>query len=206
VTINGANFGAGPIQWGHVRAQVECLVHVIEAHAARSLRDRWRGEDSRHVLVNHSRLTDAMVTAIEQELGRFIPDGAYWYDRVSGAWGVQGGPTLCLIRPNLIVGGPVRADASNGTTGVFVNDRELDTQDAATLGSLIDLRPGRYWIDAHGDFGPEGGPRSGNLVALARDRPVRPSGSRRVGTRPFGVGLESTYEMSERALKTAPVS
>jgi hypothetical protein len=30
--------------------------------------------------------------------------------------------------------------------------------------------PGRWWVDAQGNFGLEGGPPVGNLVALARSR------------------------------------
>lgn len=40
VTVNGANFGSGPVQWGHVRQQVESLVCSIEARATGFLRER----------------------------------------------------------------------------------------------------------------------------------------------------------------------
>lgn len=50
-----------------------------------------------------------------------------------GAWGKTGGPGLGLIAPGLPLPGTLRADASNGTTGVFINGRQLHLMDALGL-------------------------------------------------------------------------
>ena len=189
VTVNGANFGGEPLQAVHVRSQVERLVRAIEASAARAVHLRARhGEQARTVVVNGVPLFDKHVAALERHLGSTVADGAYWYDRVSGAWGAIGGPTLRSLPPGLSLGGPLRADASRGATGVFVNGRELDGQDAAALRRVIDMPPGRYWIDAAGDFGIEGGPRCGNLALPPRSLTMTTTrrviqGSRGAGSR-----------------------
>jgi hypothetical protein len=122
------------------------------------------------VVVNGVRLNDGDVAQLERlEGGKHAPlrDGTYWYDPVSGAWGAQAGPARGVRRAGLQVGGPLRPNASNGHTGVFVNGRELHRLDVAALARLGEVRPGRYWLDAEGNFGREGGPRLGNLVRLA---------------------------------------
>lgn len=55
--------------------------------------------------------------------------GNYWYDTMSGAMGTSGGPAFCYFVPGLNIGGPLQANASNGTSGVFVNGRNLSTVD-----------------------------------------------------------------------------
>jgi hypothetical protein len=136
-------------------------------------------EQRTDVVVNGVRLCDAEVADLERMAGASrIPlrDGTYWYDPVSGAWGAQGGPTLGFRRAGLKVGGPLRANASNGHTGVFVNGRELHRLDVLALERLGQVRLGRYWLDALGNFGREGGGTLGNLASLAEQRASEGSG------------------------------
>src|SRR6185436_15666628 len=95
-----------------------------------------------------------------------IPDGRYWYDRVSGAWGLEGGPCAGFVLPGQTIGGELRADASGGNTGVFINGRELHRLDVMALQQFTPVRQGRFWVDAQGNFGYEGGPYAGNLVQI----------------------------------------
>jgi len=95
-----------------------------------------------------------------------LPGPSHWYDPTSGAWGVAGGPALGFAPPGLEWGGKLRADASNGDTGVFVNGRELHRVDVALLMQITTVIPGRYWVNAIGDYGFEGGPKLGNFVLL----------------------------------------
>jgi hypothetical protein len=54
-------------------------------------------------------------------------------------------------------------------TGVFINGRELHPLDVQGLQQLIgQVLPGRWWVDAQGNYGLEGGPPLGNLMVLAR--------------------------------------
>jgi len=109
---------------------------------------------------------------LERRIGR-LDDGAYWYDPRTGASGRWGGPTLAFLPPGLTLGGPVPANASGGgqgmLTGVFVNGRELHPLDVVGLQQLIgQVWPGRWWVDAQGNYGLENGPALGNLALLAR--------------------------------------
>ncbi|MEE8449544.1 MAG: hypothetical protein V3S39_07915 [Thermodesulfobacteriota bacterium] len=124
----------------------------------------------RAIYINGTRLSDQKALALQQAYGQ-VPPGRYWYDPVSGLWGVEGRPAAGLIHPGLNLGGPLRANASKGNTGVFVNGRRLPLQEFLYLQQLLGrLRPGRYWLDAQGYTGNEGGPALLNLRALARKR------------------------------------
>ncbi|MGH7537354.1 MAG: hypothetical protein ACREMF_01850 [Gemmatimonadales bacterium] len=132
---------------------------------------------ARNVVVNEVRIADGQLQALERQYGTRIPDGAYWYDRSSGAWGMRGGPTAGFTVAGLSLGGPLRPDASSGTTGVFINGRQLHVMDVLGLQQLIGaVYPGRYWVDAQGNAGFEGGPALVNLVVMARQRGARSGG------------------------------
>lgn len=121
----------------------------------------------RAVVVNAAQLADAVVDAMERAWQMPIADGQYWYDPVCGAWGLEGGPCAGYMQAGLHIGGPLRADASRGNTGVVINGRVLHPIDVMALQRIGAAFPGRYWLDAHGNFGYEGGPALGNLVAAA---------------------------------------
>ncbi len=124
---------------------------------------------SRPVVINGVRLNDEQLRQLEQRFKLRIADGAYWYDQVSGAWGMQGGPTVGFTQPHLDLGGTLQRDASNGNTGVIINGRELHPQDVMALRQLTPyVIPGRYWVDARGIGGYEGGPPIFDLLSLAR--------------------------------------
>jgi len=98
-----------------------------------------------------------------------VPDGDYWYDAMSGLWGLVGGPTMGQMPPRLNLGGKLRADASGGGTDVFINGRELHTTEVLYLQQLFGYTlPGRYWMNEMGIGGLEGGPALFNLVAAAQ--------------------------------------
>src|SRR5690242_2758609 len=125
---------------------------------------------TRKVIINRVALTDQEITYLEKRFQTTAVEGAYWYDKVSGAWGAEGGPTLGIGVAGLQLGGPLRADASRGTTKVFINGRELHWLDVLGLQQLGPVYPGRYWVDARGNCGYEGGPPLFNLVQIANAR------------------------------------
>ena len=122
------------------------------------------------VMVNRMKLTEKQVAALERGFQVRILDGAYWYDKACGAWGMEGGPTLGLVPAGLEVGGALRADASGaGRNAVFINGRELHPTDVAGLQQITPVIPGRYWVDARGFCGYEGNPVPiMNLAVLAQ--------------------------------------
>jgi hypothetical protein len=123
-----------------------------------------------------------IVMRLEQAFGVRLPNGAYWYDNRSGAMGVWNGPALAILPAGLALGGQMPADCSGGLTPVFVNGRSLHHVDVAALSRIVTVVPGRFWLDAQGNFGYEGGPALGNLIVLANQ------GSQ---------GPHSTYSSSE---------
>lgn len=143
---------------------------------------------TRNVYINDVRIADHRLTAMEQQSRTRIPDGRYWYDKVSGAWGLSGGPTAGFTLAGQDIGGPLKADASNGNTGVFINGRQLHMMDVVGLQQLIGaVYPGRYWVDAYGNAGYEGGPALVNLVMVARSRSSQQGGAYSAYTRTGGM-------------------
>ena len=123
------------------------------------------------VVVNGEALTDREVAEIAALAGAPVPAGDYWYDPYCGAWGYRGGPCMGFGRAALPIGGPLAPDASGGGTGVFVNGRELHPYDVAALRQCTGaVYPGRYWVDANGYGGLEGGPALFNLAQLCGSR------------------------------------
>ena len=129
-------------------------------------------QPSRPLRVNRVAIPDAQVQAFERENRVVIPRGDFWYDTVSGAWGVDGGPTLGFTAPGMRLGGPLPADASHGDTGVFINGRELPLQDVIGLQQMsVPVQRGRWWVDSQGNFGVEGVPvATGNLFQFSRGK------------------------------------
>jgi len=120
-----------------------------------------------NVIVNEVRLSDGQLRALKERYNLSIDDGNYWYDPISGAWGLKGGPTASFTAPNLEVGGALRADASGGGTRIFLNGRELHPTDVVHLQAILGrIPPGRYWLDPAGNFGLAGRPAAINIIAL----------------------------------------
>ena len=179
VTLHASNLGFGPFQSRHVREQTQRLRQQIEAEASRPAEPKAPpAQSTLSVYINGIRLSDAQLQSIEQTYRIHVQDGRYWYDPVCGAWGLEGGPQCGVAVAGLALGGPLRADASNGTSGVFVNGRELHAVDVARVIGLVGtVLPGRWWTDAQGNFGPEGWPMVGNLFVLAQQRTAEAGGS-----------------------------
>jgi len=131
------------------------------------LASQLHGAAAADVIVNQEPLDGAAKQRLEQLYRVEVMPGRYWYDKVSGAWGREGGPMAGQIHPGLPLGGPLRQDASGGRTGVVINGRELHPQDVAGLATCTgQVIPGRYWVVANGVGGYEGGPPFFNLTAL----------------------------------------
>ncbi len=116
-----------------------------------------------------------IVAQIERLYGTAAPPGDYWYDPASGAAGRWGGPALGFLPAGLALGGRLPANASGGgtgrLTGVWINGRELHPVDVQVLTSLLGrVVQSRWWVDALGNAGQDGGPAVMNLITIARQR------------------------------------
>src|SRR3982751_944680 len=106
---------------------------------------------------------------------------------MSGAWGMHGGPTAGFTLAGLDLGGPLKADASAGNTGVFLNGRQLHQYDVLALMQLTPVYQGRFWMDAMGNVGVEGQPAVINLWVLASQRSGGSGGASTTYTRSGGM-------------------
>ncbi|CAL9245501.1 unnamed protein product [Arabidopsis halleri] len=89
-----------------------------------------------NVSINGHPFTERLLRKAEKQAGVIQP-GNYWYDYRAGFWGVMGGPGLGILPPFIEeLNYPMPENCSGGTTGVFVNGRELHRKD-------LDLLAGR---------------------------------------------------------------
>ena len=124
----------------------------------------------REVYINRVRLGTAQLQQLEGTYQTHIENGRYWYDALCGAWGVEGGPTAGFIMAGLGLPGPMPADISGGGTGIFINGREIHPLDQRGLQYLFGITyQGRYWLDASGNLGTEGGPAIVNIVSAIQN-------------------------------------
>lgn len=118
------------------------------------------------IVVNGQALSAETVRQLQQVYPVAIAPGRYWYDAVSGAYGREGEPIAGQMMAGLSLGGPLLADASRGTSGVFINGRQITAGEKAYIEGLCQtpVAPARYWIMASGLGGFEAGPAFFNLA------------------------------------------
>jgi len=114
---------------------------------------------SRIIYINEEKLTDVEISTLDSNFrGKPLSSGSYWYDKLSGAWGIEGGAQIGRISAGLSIGGALKPTASNGDTQIFINGRELPAEDVKVLSFCLGTPclPARWWIDPNGDCGLEG--------------------------------------------------
>lgn len=140
------------------------LTHAVFAKST----EPARNASTHAVIINGERISDAVIEHLQRKYRTPVPDGNFWYDRVCGAWGMVGGPTAGFMYAGEKLGGPLQADASHGHTGVFINGRQLHAMDVLALRRIYPfVLQGRWWMDAWGNWGHEGGPIVDNIWAAA---------------------------------------
>lgn len=107
--------------------------------------------------INGVVLTQEQIGELEATYGVRPLPGDYWYDARSGLYGVVGQQAMGSMLPGHSFG-KLRADASKGNSGVFMNGRELTMVEVGYINILLGglTLPGRYWLDANGNCGIEG--------------------------------------------------
>lgn len=131
------------------------------------------------VIVNAVPLSAESLRQLQRIYPVPIKPGRYWYDGVSGAWGWEGEPIAGQMAPGLKLGGPIRADASRGTSGIFINGRQITMSERAYLERTCQTRtvPGRYWVNARGVGGFENEPAWFDLSRCGRQQQRSSGGS-----------------------------
>src|SRR5688572_8093200 len=93
-------------------------------------------------IVNDELVPADTILQLEKKYGVKCLPGNYWYDKMTGAFGKQGGPCTGLGVAGLNIGGHLKAKASGGTTNVFINGRELHIVDVQGLQTFMQVIPG----------------------------------------------------------------
>jgi hypothetical protein len=125
------------------------------------------------VVLNGVVLELADLRELQAVLGEAPAPGRYWYDPRSGLWGLQTHGAGGVTRPGLRVPAALPADASQGTSGVFVNDRQLTTRELGLMAELLgwdarsDSLAGRYVLDEQGRLYSIHGRYLGSLASAA---------------------------------------
>lgn len=149
-----------------------CLVLVAGASSASAQTDRTQ------TVINGTALTAQQKAEFVQNYGTPPLAGRFWYDARSGLWGVDGREAFGVLRPGHNYG-QLSPTASRGTTGVFINGRQINLAEALYIRNLLgSVLPGRWWLDgATGYFGLEGSTiPTGNLYLAARAAQARSGG------------------------------
>jgi hypothetical protein len=145
----------------------------------------WTTAHANGVIVNGAPLEARHAAALEQAYRTRLVPGRYWYDATSGLWGLEGGPSVGLIAAGLPFGRlDARASVGRwaGITGVFINGREIHPDELQYLRSIYgQVNRARYWLNAQGIAGYEGGPPQFNVAASARQQQARGNSSLRRG-------------------------
>ena len=145
---------------GCLIASVHLVTPSLAAAQAPSIRSGPAAKTDSSIVVNGTVLSAEVIRQLQQLYPVPIPPGRYWYDPISGGYGREGEPIAGQMLSGLALGGTLAPDASRGTSGVFINGRELTTGDKTYI-ELLCQTPvvvGRYWVIATGLGGYEGQP------------------------------------------------
>jgi hypothetical protein len=153
---------------------------------------------SHGIAVKAVALDATTIATLENAHQTRLAPGRYWYDGNSGLWGLELGPVQGQVAPGLQLGGTLSPRASvgdrAGITSVFVNGRELHPQELDSLRRLYGhVRSGRYWLDARGIGGYEGGPPQFDLRERAIAERQRPGYSCRASGGSIGSDGDCSY-------------
>ena len=130
------------------------------------------------IFINNKALTKNQMDELEKTYHIRPLPGSYWYDAVSGLYGVKGYPAFGFMLPGHAFGA-LHESASNGNTKTYINGRELPMSEYIVWSNLVGswIQPGKYWLDAQGNAGYEGNAAPViNLYVLAQQRSYKGQG------------------------------
>ncbi len=127
------------------------------------------------VFINGVQLASPDLAELTATVGASPVSGRYWYDATSGLWGLEGHGAGGVARTDLRTAAPLAAEASGGTSGAFVNGRQLPVTELTAMATLLgwplpaDSRyTGHYTLDGEGALNSQKGRYLGNLAAAAK--------------------------------------
>jgi len=135
-------------------------------------------EASEDIVVNGSVLTAEQAAQLQEMYGVTPLPGEYWYDAVSGLYGVVGYQAYGFMYPGHEFG-TLDRNVSRGDTNVFVNGRELPQSEWLIWSYMLGypIQMGAYWLDAQGNAGNVGNPMpTVNLFVAAQQNAYQGQG------------------------------
>ena len=156
----------------------QTLIFQRRAEVKQSAAPKNTPADKNKVIINSVVLTEQQVTEIEKKYGIKPRPGKYWYDSVSGLYGVAGYPAYGFMFAGHNFG-KLDHNASNGSTGVVVNGRQLPQSEWAVWSYMLGywIQPGAYWLDHNGNACYQGNPIAlVNLFVAAQQNVYRGKG------------------------------
>jgi hypothetical protein len=143
------------------QADIYGNINPATAQVMTFVRSGGSGEDPAlnkgEIKINNIVLTKEQTREIVARYGIMPKPGNYWYDKVSGLYGVVGFPSYGFMYPGHNFG-ELSRNASSGNTGVLVNGRELPQMEWIIWSYILGTQvlPGSYWLDATGNVGYQG--------------------------------------------------
>ena len=127
---------------------------------------------SHSISVNGQPLTEVQLWVLlcEPLVFSFLRGGLWWYDQRSGWLGKWGKGPKAVIRPGLTFGSSAAVGTtmdplcSGGTTGIFLNGRQIVENERLKYSlASVQLTPGYWFYEHNGDYGPLTGPDAGRV-------------------------------------------
>uniref|UniRef100_A0A0R0KSC3 Extra-large guanine nucleotide-binding protein 1 n=1 Tax=Glycine max TaxID=3847 RepID=A0A0R0KSC3_SOYBN len=159
-----------------------------------------------YVCVNGNELTFEELVTLQSCANppKNLKPGNYWYDKVSGFWGKEGPKPCRIISPHLNVGGPIKADSSNGNTQVFINGREITKVELRMLqaGTILVCALGSLPVPSNSKCSSSCGFLSCNVVT----RPVHGIVHKLLLLGYTGSGTSTIFKQAKILYKSTPFS
>lgn len=142
----------------HDSEETEIILFTrLESDEALHQMTREAASRKEKVVINGNALSISQINELEVIYSVKPMPGNYWYDPISGLYGVIGFSAYGFMHAGHDFG-DLDANASNGDSNVFVNGRQLPQLEWLVWSQLLGyiIEPGRYWLDADGNAGYEG--------------------------------------------------
>ncbi len=110
-----------------------------------------------HIIINGNQLSPDQLNDLSLVYNTVPKAGNYWYDQVSGMYGLIGEGTSGFMYPDHGFG-KLGENCSHGDTCVFMNGRELPYDEWMVWSQVlsVNIPKGDYWFDVYGNIGVQG--------------------------------------------------